>query len=318
MNFKDIIKPIQPELNAVKERYACQLNSASEPVREIGKYISGAPGKFFRPSLVLFSAKMNGAPPDKAASVAVSVELIHAASLIHDDIIDESALRRHRKSVNSKWGNAVSVIAGDYLLSRAFGVMSELNESRLFSVFSRTAGRMCEGEILQLSNAYNFGITEREYLGIIKRKCAYLISDCCAAGGILKRKNTDYLADYGLSLGMAFQIIDDCLDLAGEEDRLGKSVWQDTQKGKLTLPVIILLKNADARSRKKIIKLINLGGKAAYRDIKEKALNFGAIDSSEKIAARYIESAKRKLRKAEGRLKKAFCDIADYVMERKS
>ncbi|MFH0771930.1 MAG: polyprenyl synthetase family protein [Candidatus Omnitrophota bacterium] len=318
MTLEDIVKPVKPELNAVRECYARELNSTSKPVRNVGKYISETPGKFFRPILVLFSAKMSGARIDKAVSVAVSVELIHAASLIHDDIIDESILRRHRSTLNSKWGNAVSVIAGDYLLARAFGVMSNLNEPRLFSDFSRTAGRMCEGEILQLSNAYNFEITEREYMGIIKRKSAYLISDCCAVGGILKRRQTDHLADYGLNLGMAFQIIDDCLDLSGDEDNLGKSVWQDMRKGKLTLPIIFLLKNSGRKNRKRIIELITLGGSPAHKALKEEAFYLGAVESSRKIAARHIELAKRRLSRANGPFKKAFFDIADYVLEREN
>ncbi len=322
MELEKIIKPVASELAAVKENYASQLKARFEPVNGIGRYLSKSRGKFFRPTLLLLSAKSGSKGDlDKAVSVGVAVELIHAASLIHDDIIDEATLRRNRKTVNSKWGNAISVIAGDYLLAKAFDIIAKLNDPRLLSSFSRTASRMCEGEMAQLANAYNFEITERQYLDIIKRKSAYLISDCCAVGGMLgglRDEKIGCLAGYGLNLGIAFQITDDCLDLTGDESDLGKSVWQDMDEGKLTLPLIFMLKNASRRNKIKIIELITLGGNAAHRMLKGEALNSGAITRSRKIASSYIKIAKKILGDCNGALRKTFCDIADYVLERKN
>ena len=320
--FKEIVKPIGAELAVVKSNYAHQLKWQSDPIKGIGKYLSKTHGKFFRPTLVLLSAKTgNGGDMEKAISVGVAIELIHAASLIHDDIIDEAVLRRNQRTINSKWGNAVSVIAGDYLLARSFDIFSKLDEPRIMTVFSRTAARMCEGELVQLANAYNFDVTENDYLDIIKKKSAYLISDCCTVGGMLGRLSDEKisrLSAYGLYLGMAFQIVDDCLDLVGKERQLGKSVWQDMEKGKLTLPIIFLLKNAGRRNRMSIVELIISGGESSHRILREKALNSGAISRSKSIAFNYVKLAKKKLADSDSMLKKTFYDIADYVLERKS
>ncbi|MDD5073525.1 MAG: polyprenyl synthetase family protein [Candidatus Omnitrophica bacterium] len=316
-----IIRPVAAELAAVKSNYSHQLKWQSEPIRGIGSYLSKAHGKFFRPTLVLLSAKLGEGDMEKAVSLGVAIELIHAASLVHDDIIDEAVLRRSQRTINSKWGNAVSVIAGDYLLARAFDIVSKLDEPGIMTVFSKTAARMCEGELAQLANAYNFDITEDDYLDIIKRKSAYLISDCCAAGGMLGRLSEDKinrLAAYGLYLGVAFQITDDCLDLVGEESQLGKTVWQDMEKGKLTLPIIFLLKNAGRKGRMGIVELITSGGKSSHRILREKALSSGAISRSKGIASDYVKLAKKKLADGDGMLRKTFCEIADYVLERKS
>ncbi len=315
----NIIRPVAAELAAVKSNYAHQLKWQSEPIRGIGRYLSKAHGKFFRPALVLLSAKLGEGDMEKAVSTGVAIELIHAASLVHDDIIDEAVLRRSQRTINSKWGNAVSVIAGDYLLARAFDMVSKLDEPRIMTVFSRTAARMCEGELAQLANAYNFDVTEDDYLDIIKKKSAYLISDCCAVGGMLGRLSEDKinrLTAYGLYLGVAFQITDDCLDLAGKESQLGKSVWQDMEKGKLTLPIIFLLKNAGRKNRMSVVELITSGGKSSHRILREKALSSGAISRSKSIASDYVRMAKKKLADSDGMLKKTFCDIADYVLER--
>lgn len=320
--LEEIARPVSAELAAVKGNYAHQLKWQSEPIREIGKYLSKTRGKFFRPTLVLLSAKMGeGGDMEKAVSVGVAIELIHAASLIHDDIIDEAVLRRRQRTINSKWGNAVSVIAGDYLLARAFEIVSKVDEPKIMSVFSKTAARMCEGELSQLANAYNFDVTEKDCLDIIKKKSAYLISDCCAVGGMLGRLSEEKigrLAAYGLYLGMAFQIADDCLDLVGNQSRLGKSVWQDMEKGKLTLPIIFLLKNSGRKSRRDIVELIASGGKSSHRILREKALNSGAISRSRSIAFNYIKMAKKKLSDSGGALKKTFYNIADYVLEREN
>jgi len=319
--LESIIRPISAELYAVKDDYARQLKWQSGPIKGVGKYLSKTHGKFFRPTLVLLSAKMGGGRMEKAISVSVAIELIHAASLIHDDIIDEAVLRRSQKTLNSKWGNAISVIAGDYLLAKAFDIVSKLGEPKIFEVFSKTAARMCEGEMVQLSNAYNFEMTEREYLDIIKRKSAYLISDCCAVGGMLAglgEKKIDRLAAYGLYLGMAFQIVDDCLDLIGQERDLGKPIWQDMEEGKLTLPVLFMLKAAGKRERMNIVDLITSGSQSSHRILREKASSSGAISRSRNIAFNYVRMAKNKLTDSEGTLRKTFYDIADYVLERRN
>ncbi len=230
-------------------------------------------------------------------------------------------MRRNQKTVNSKWGNAISVIAGDYLLSKAFNIISRLDEPKILSAFSRTTRMMCEGEIAQLPNAYNFEITEEEYLSIIKRKSAYLISDCYAVGGMLGRstdKRISRLKAYGLNLGLAFQIVDDCLDLVGDEGDLGKTIGQDMDKGKLTLPIITLLKNANKKYRRRLIELIALGGNAAHRILKEEALNAGTITRSKNVTSHFIKLAKKRLDGLNSALRKTFYEVTDYVLERRS
>lgn len=322
MELEKIIEPIGTELAAVRNLYSRQLKSRFDPINKIGKYLLRSRGKFFRPILVLLSAKLGDKPvSQKEISVGAAVELIHSASLIHDDIIDEASLRRKQKTLNIKWGNAVSVIAGDFLLAKAFDIISRLDETAVLTVFSRTAGVMCEAEIMQLANAYNFEITSGRYLEIIKKKSACLISDCCRVGGILgrlPREKVESLSIYGLNLGIAFQISDDCLDLMGNEPDMGKMVWQDMDKGKITLPVIFMLKNTDKKKRVRLTELIKFGGADGYRILKEEALNCGAVEESRKVASRYVRLAKSKLRSSRNKVKDNLCELADYVLERRN
>lgn len=322
MELEKIIKPIGMELAAVRDIYSRQFKSRFEPISKIGKYLLRTRGKFFRPILVLLSAKLGGESVlRKEISVGAAVELIHSASLIHDDIIDEATLRRSQKTLNIKWGNAVSVIAGDFLLAKAFDIISGLDEPEILTVFSKTAGVMCEAEMMQLANAYNLEITSGRYLEIIKKKSACLISDCCRVGGMLghlPREKVESLSLYGLNLGVAFQISDDCLDLMGNETDMGKTVWQDVDKGKITLPMIFMLRNADRKRRIRFAELIRFGGAAGYRVLKEEALNCGAVEESKEVASRYVRLAKSKLRSYRSGITDNLCELADYVLERRN
>ncbi|MFQ5823899.1 MAG: polyprenyl synthetase family protein [bacterium] len=250
VSLKNIYKPVEKELIKVEEKIEKELYSDEEAVSIINEYVLNTSGKRLRPALVLLSGKAvsNHQSPitNYLISLATAIELIHTATLIHDDVIDEGNLRRAKSTVNAKWGDELSVLFGDYLYSKAFSLLVHIRNQEILTLLSSTTNGMCEGEIVQIAVANNnfTAISEGEYLKIIEKKTGRLISACCQTGSILGGADeTEIVAlqKYGLNFGMAFQIVDDCLDLIGKENELGKSLGSDVRKRKLTLPLIYLL-----------------------------------------------------------------------------
>lgn len=259
MDLQKIYEPIDEDLVRVENRLKEQFESSDEFIPQISSYVFTVPGKRIRPALVLFSEKVVSTNnqrdestypqtsiggDEKIISLAAAIELVHTATLIHDDVIDDAVLRRGRSSVNAKWGNEYSILFGDYLYSKAFSLLSRLERPDILALLSSVTNTMCEGEMAQMQKRYCWDLTEEEYLGIIERKTASLISVCCQVGAILggaNKRESHMLREYGLNLGIAFQIVDDCLDLVGKEGDLGKSLRLDVRKGKPTLPLVYLL-----------------------------------------------------------------------------
>lgn len=231
MQLKEIYKPIEKELGKVEERMQATLKNGGQAVSPISDYILNIQGKRLRPALVLLSAKTGKANPDKAVDLAASIELIHTATLIHDDIIDNAQVRRGHPSLNVKFGKDTAILFGDYLYSKAFEIISALNIPKITNVLLRTTNAICQGEMQQLRRVFQ-PVGEKEYLEIISDKTASLFSACCETGGTItgaKKKQIQALKEYGHNLGMLFQITDDCLDVVGDE-----------REGKMTLPLIYL------------------------------------------------------------------------------
>lgn len=257
------LSAVQGDFNAVDDLIRANLNSRVPLVEEIAAYLVEAGGKRLRPLLVLLSAKACGYSSDQHIKLATVIEFLHTAMLLHDDVVDESDLRRGRQTVNAAWGNASSVLVGDFLHSRAFEMMVEIGNMRVMEILSRATNVISEGEVQQLCAVRNPDTTEAEYVEIITRKTAMLFQAASHAGAVLSaasKETEDALKDFGLHLGTAFQLVDDQLDYLGDADTLGKNVGDDLAEGKVTLPLIAAMRNGTAEQRSFIENAIRNGG----------------------------------------------------------
>ncbi|HEY9036245.1 MAG TPA: polyprenyl synthetase family protein [Pseudomonadales bacterium] len=249
--MKQVTATIQTDMDAVNRLILEQLHSDVALIENIGHYIVESGGKRLRPQLVLLAARSLGYQGDQHIRLAAIIEFIHTATLLHDDVVDVSSLRRGRPTANARWGNAPSVLVGDFVYSRAFQLMISLNEPRILPLLADTTNRIAEGEVLQLVHAGEPGTDETAYHDVIERKTAVLFQAATLGGAILAGATPAQehaLAQYGLALGKAFQLIDDALDYAGDSGTLGKQVGDDITEGKMTLPLIHTLKHCDAET----------------------------------------------------------------------
>ncbi|MBI3008929.1 MAG: polyprenyl synthetase family protein [Candidatus Omnitrophica bacterium] len=324
MDLSEIYKPIKKDLERVEIEFKRQLSSEDEFIAEINGHLMGTSGKRIRPALVLLSAKIvNGRlVTEEIINLASAIELIHTATLIHDDIIDESDLRRKKKTLNSKWGNDISVLVGDYLYSKAFSLLSGLDDHRVLRSLSVTTNGMCEGELFQLHRRYKMNITMDEYLNIIRRKTASLMASCCECGAFMgkaDKKGVEFLKSFGMNFGMAFQIVDDCLDIIGDERRLGKSIGSDASKGKLTLPLIYLKNSLPNKEWKRLQEMFSSSNGTNISVIKEAAKKYNAIDYCIEKVKGYVSAAEENLMRLEDSPeRKSLIELVHYSVNRKS
>ena len=240
------------DFTAVDQLIIGSLSSRVPLVEEISGYLIEAGGKRLRPLLVLLAANACNYKASKHINLAAIIEFLHTAMLLHDDVVDESDLRRGRKTVNAAWGNPASVLVGDFLHSRAFEMMVEIGNMRVMEILSRATNTIAEGEVQQLGNIRNPNTTEANYLQVIARKTAMLFEAASHSGAVLANASEaeeKALQGYGLHLGLAFQLIDDILDYEGTTADLGKNVGDDFAEGKVTLPLIIAMRNGDDGQR---------------------------------------------------------------------
>ena len=239
------------------------LHSEVALINTIGEHIIGGGGKRLRPALVLLSSGLFEPVKTQHHELAAIVEFIHTATLLHDDVVDESAMRRGKSTANHLFGNAASVLVGDFLYSRAFQMMVKLQNMRVMDVLSEATNIISEGEVLQLMNIHNADVTEQEYLKVIHFKTAKLFEAASRLGAVISGANsTDEtaLAQYGMRLGTAFQLIDDVLDLSGDVNQIGKNLGDDLSEGKPTLPLLIAMQRGNAAEASTIRKTIQQGG----------------------------------------------------------
>ncbi len=247
-----IFEPIRTDLEQVEREFARHVQSHVALIPEIGRYIQDAGGKRVRPAVLLMAARLCGYHGDLAVLYATVVEAIHTATLVHDDIVDDSTLRRGRPAVHSKWGNDVTVLLGDYLYIKSINVALTHDSLDVVRILCGVTLRMIEGELFQLSKNGEVDLTEADHFEIIQRKTADLFGACAEIGGLLGSAGPEgrrALRDYGFNLGVAFQVVDDLLDLTGSEEVVGKPVASDLREGKLTLPIIHLLQRGGPRVR---------------------------------------------------------------------
>jgi octaprenyl-diphosphate synthase len=236
-----------------------QLVSASEVLSALGDHVLASGGKRMRPALLLLSAELCGYTGPRRIHVAAAVELLHTATLLHDDVVDLAELRRGRPSANALWGNRRAVLAGDYFYARASSLIVEDGDLDILWIFADTIRSMAEGELLQLQRSFDPSVTEAHYFQVIERKSAVLLSAACESGAILggvTRAERRRLAEYGRELGLAFQLRDDALDYEDREADLGKRPYGDLREGKVTLPLLLALKRSSAAEREAVASLL--------------------------------------------------------------
>src|SRR5690606_20712687 len=263
LNLPAIIRPINDDMRAVDGVIRKKLDSDVVLIRTLGEYIIGAGGKRMRPALVLMAARAFGYQGQAHHTLAAVVEFIHTSTLLHDDVVDASDMRRGKDSANAIWGNEASVLVGDFLYSRAFQMMVRADNMRIQRVFAEATNRIAEGEVLQLLNVHDPDTDETRYFDVIERKTAKLFEAGMEIGGILAEADETQLAAlraYGLHVGTAFQLIDDVLDYDADEKELGKHVGDDLAEGKPTLPLIHVMQHGTTQQRDLVRDAIENGG----------------------------------------------------------
>ncbi|MSO29704.1 MAG: polyprenyl synthetase family protein [Acidobacteria bacterium] len=318
-----MFEPIREDLRLVEREFARHVQSQIAVIPAMGNYIQDSGGKRIRPAVLLMAARMCGCTDERAVLHAAVLEFIHTATLVHDDIIDESDLRRGRQAVHSRWGNDVTVLLGDFLYIKSMSLALTQDRLDVIRLLCDVTLRMIEGEIYQLTKNGVVGLTEDEHFDIIRRKTAYLFAGCAKIGGMLGGTSTpkqqDALWEYGLNIGMAFQIVDDLLDFTGDEEALGKPIGGDLREGKMTLPVIHLLARADADTATLIRKIVNERTVTVeeWRDLRAMLTATRSIDHARTTAVEFVERAKKALCVfPAGASRDALMFLPDYVLSR--
>ena len=273
--------PIESDLRKVDEVIARRLDSEVVLIRTIASYIVASGGKRLRPALVLLAANAFGAEGGAKHELAAVIEFIHTATLLHDDVVDESSLRRGRKTANAEFGNAASVLVGDFLYSRAFQMIVEAGSLRVMKVLADATNVIAEGEVLQLLNVHDADTDEQQYLRVIRYKTAKLFEAATQVGAIIGGAAAEAelaLAEYGMHLGTAFQLIDDVLDYSGDLHETGKNLGDDLAEGKPTLPLIYAMRSGNSQERELIRHAIEHGGKADLEGVVAAIHRVGALD----------------------------------------
>ncbi len=285
------------EMRRVDDAIRASLDSDIALIRQIASYIIGAGGKRIRPRLVLLFASALGFEGDERYTLAATVEFIHTATLLHDDVVDESSLRRGRPTANALFGNAASVLVGDFLYSRAFQMMVSVNRMRVLEILADATNVIAEGEVLQLMNMHDADLGVEAYLRVIRYKTAKLFEASARLGAVLANASTDLedaCADFGRHLGTAFQLIDDLLDYEGDSSSLGKNVGDDLREGKPTLPLLLAMANGTTEERELVRHAIEHGEVARLQEIVAIVRKTGSIEETRRAArdeARAAEEA---------------------------
>jgi len=322
MRFQETLELLTNNLSQVERAIRNYAVSDVSLIPVITNYLADGGGKRIRPILVLICSRLCGYQEEKDIIHSCIVEFIHTATLLHDDVIDGSELRRGNPSVNSRWGEETSILLGDYLFSKSFCLLAKHSNFRVMESLSKASLNMAEGEISQLINSCNLSTPEGEYMEVIRRKTAELIASCCQIGAILGEApllQEKALTNFGLKIGTTFQLVDDVLDYSAEEKKLGKSIGKDFREGKVTLPLIRLYNRCSAGERNwiedylgnKYIKPEELGDLLKMMD------SYGALESTMELAKSYVESAKEELKVFPDSLYlEALTSVADYIVSR--
>ena len=321
--LSQIFEPIRADLEKVDEEFARHVQSKVELIPQIGQYIRTSGGKRIRPAVLLMASRLGGYLGDRAILYAAVVEFIHTATLVHDDIIDDSDLRRGRLAVHSRWGNDITVLLGDYLYIKSMALALTHDELEIIRNLCDVTLRMIEGELYQLTKNGDADITEDEHFDIMRRKTAYLFGGCAQIGGMLGKVSAEReqaLREYGFNLGMAFQIVDDLLDFTGDAEAVGKPIASDLREGKVTLPLIHLLQHDRSGAGARIVRDVIAARNATpeqWHDLLRCLKEHASIDYAYRKAVDFTERAKKPLYAFPPSSERdALLALPDYVLSR--
>jgi octaprenyl-diphosphate synthase len=311
---------IGADMNAVDNVIRRRLYSDVALVRQVAEYIIQSGGKRMRPALVLLAAGALNYDGQRHHDMAAVIEFIHTATLLHDDVVDESALRRGRDTANAMFGNAASVLVGDFLYSRAFQMMVEVDDMRVMQVLSDATNIIAEGEVLQLMNCHDADVDEARYMQVIHYKTAKLFEAAARLGAILAKSTPEIeqaMADYGKHLGTAFQLVDDVLDYSGDEADTGKNIGDDLAEGKPTLPLIYVMKHGNPEQVACVRNAIENGGREDFPAVLEAIRQSGALDHAKARAVQEAELARAAIEPlGASNYKKALLQLTSFAVER--
>lgn len=317
-----ILMQVKHDLEEIEVALEQNLNPYLDLVSQIAGHILFSGGKRLRPLLMVLSARICGYDGDYDKIFSTIFEYLHAATLLHDDLVDEATLRRGKPVANSIWGNAATVLVGDFLLARSLAIAAETKQPDVIKVVSRITENMSQGEIHQLVRKGSLDLTESEYMEIIKRKTAVLFQGTCRSGALIANvslKKETALSDYGFNLGIAFQMVDDLLDYTLDTATLGKEVGADLKEGKMTLPIIYSLKSADEKNRTRMENIIKNKSFSAndFETLIKMIDKYGGQLYTQNLATEYVQNAKEALAVFQNsKTKEVLLMIADYTLSR--
>lgn len=320
-DIKSITALVEKDFEATNQVIVEQLKSEVALVNQLGHYIVAAGGKRLRPLLVLMVTNALGYQGDKQHSTAAIIEFIHTATLLHDDVVDESDRRRGRETANALFGNAASVLVGDFLYSRAFQMMVSIDKMEIMNILSNTTNKIAEGEVLQLMNCNDPDASQASYYKVIEHKTAILFAAACQLGAIISGKSeiSDALHAYGLHLGLAFQLMDDALDYTADSKELGKNVGDDLAEGKPTLPLLYAMQQGNEEETKLIRSCIENGGIEHLETIQGIIKKTKSIEYTLAQAVSHVTKAKSYLTNMPDNIHtRALYQLADLAVERNS
>ena len=321
--LSQIFEPIRADLEKVDREFVRHVQSQVELIPKIGQYIQTSGGKRIRPAVLLMASRLGGYEGDRSILYAAVVEFIHTATLVHDDIIDDSHLRRGRLAVHSRWGNDITVLLGDYLYIKSMALALTHDELEIIRLLCDVTLRMIEGELYQLTKNGDADITEDEHFDIMRRKTAYLFGGCAQIGGLLGTVSSEHaqaLREYGFNLGMAFQIVDDLLDFTGDAGAVGKPIGSDLREGKVTLPLIHLQQHSSGGAGRQIVRDIISSRSVTeeqWHDLLRCLKEHASIDYAYRRAVDFAERAKKPLYAFPPSSERdALLALPDYVLSR--
>ncbi len=315
-----LIEPISSDMEAVNRVIRQQLHSDVPLVSQIADYIITAGGKRIRPVLVLLVANAFAYKGTHHHALAAVVEFIHTATLLHDDVVDESSLRRGRETANAMFGNAASVLVGDFVYSRAFQMMVNVGDMRVMQILADATNVIAEGEVLQLLNMHDPDVNEARYLQVIRSKTAKLFEAAAQIGALIAgapEAEVEAAAEYGRSLGTAFQLVDDALDYSGNAADIGKNVGDDLREGKPTLPLIYLMENGTPKQRELVRSCIENGDETHFDEILAAITSSGALDYTMQEAMKAAQRATDALSGLpDSQFKQALLNLSVFAVDR--
>jgi octaprenyl-diphosphate synthase len=319
--LKILIQPVEPDLDEFDKRLAEHLKGDTPLISSIAQHLMRSHGKRMRPALMFLSSRAGELFTEHTINASLSIELIHTATLLHDDVVDESDMRRGMETVNSKWTNLISVLMGDYLFAKAFRLMVSTDSIELVSAISCATERVSVGELRQVEETANYDLSEEEYLKIIADKTASLFSVSCEAGPILAGQNgkvRSQFADFGEKIGVAFQIADDLLDYIGDVNITGKEPGNDVINGKMTLPLIYTLRNGDRSRSREILRILGNGiDRGGFEKILKHVSESGGIEYASRRAAEIAHEGLQKVRGLKSSIYyKSLTGMVDYSTSR--